>query len=124
MRFKRQFNPKYKGEPRDQKWPTSITQPDQNLTVKTLMERHTKGIGTGVAERQEIYLQDEEGNGMEVPRIQDFTELQDRRAELQQQLEEVNKRVAEEKEALRRNREATEKAKDQDVDAEEVKTDE
>mgnify|MGYP000692385051 CR=1 FL=1 len=87
----------------------SKTVPDQNLTVKNLMERHTRGIGTGVTEREPIYLPDH----LEVKRPQDLTEILEYKEELEQEAKRIQKIVDKElaeQEKQKQEAEASEQA--------------
>lgn len=112
VRFRTQFNEKYKGSPYKNEYGPSLTVPDLNLTVKELMVRHTRGVGVGAIQREEHYLPE----GMEVPSIKDFTEIEDRREELKQREKEIREEIGrqvlakqkKEQEKLRKEQEAKE----------------
>ena len=91
IKFRRQFDLGYNGTPVEKDYGESLTVPSMTLTVKELMERHTRGIGTGAAVREGIYLDDQE-----IPVITDLTDLQERREELEQQGKDLTEKVNEE----------------------------
>lgn len=92
-KLRSQFNPNYHGTYYKVDFGESMTIPDQNLSVQELMERHTRGIGIGVAEREGMYLDEE---GFEVKRPNDLTELVEYREELQQKFDELDAKIADE----------------------------
>lgn len=89
-RFRTQFDPNYKGTKYmpEGGMGISLTVPDLNLSVKQLMERHTRGIGIGVAQREEHYFEDEE-----VPKMTDLTDLEIRREQLKQREAEIREEI-------------------------------
>lgn len=103
VKFKRQFDTSYKGKPYQNESGKSVTKPSMTLTVRELMERHTRGLETGTLQREEIYLPD----GMEVPNITDLTDLVYQREELKQKQDELEERIRTEKENKRVERERT-----------------
>ena len=77
LKFRRNFDPTYKGCKGHIIEGKSETVPDEGLTVKELMERHTRGIGSPI--REGLYLDE---YGLEVPRITDLTDIQEMRERL------------------------------------------
>lgn len=98
VKFKTQFNPSYKGTPHKNKSGKSMTQPSMSLTVKELMERHTRGLETGVEAKEELYLEDE------VPRITDLTDLVYQREALEEQQAEIEQQIQNEIDARKREK--------------------
>lgn len=98
-RFRSQWDPDYVPDPGLTCEDPSLTVPDQNLSIKELLVRHSRGIPIGAQFRQGIYTEDEEG-----PWISDMTELQERREALdsrKQQLEEQVKQEQQEQQLKR-----------------------
>lgn len=98
-KFKYQFDPEYTGsndgevnnEP-------SQTIPDQNLSVKTLLERHTRGLPMQANYHEGEYF------GIEIPRIDDLTDLEEARNRLKQAAEEFSAKVKAELQAAEERR--------------------
>lgn len=90
----------------------SMTVPDMNLTVSQLMDRHTRGIGLGVAEKEALYLPE----GLEVKRPGDLTELIEYREELEAKAKElqgvIDAEIAANKEKAEAEAEAIQKSKE------------
>ena len=95
VKFRHQFDPEYNGVFSDIKFGKSVTVPDQNLTVQQLMLQHTRGLGTGQAQREEMYLDE---MGMEIKRPTDLVDLQEYREELQERQREIEEQIAKETE--------------------------
>lgn len=81
-RFRVQFDfrLKWKGKEMDGK---SMTEPDMNLTVAQLLERHTRGIGAEVKTHEPLYFE------TEVPTVRDITDVHEYREFLEQKLEQT-----------------------------------
>lgn len=45
--MRKQFNPSYKGTPGPESDPTQVTVPDQNLTIRQLLDNHSRGLPPG-----------------------------------------------------------------------------
>lgn len=95
MKFKRQFDDKYKGSPSEITFGPSQTVPDMSIPVRELLERHSRGIGLGVALREGHYFEEDE-----LPQILDITDLQARRRMLLQLSAEIEDRIKKEREAV------------------------
>lgn len=98
-RFRTQWDPDYIPDPGLKCDDPSLTVPDQNLSIKELLIRHSRGIPIGAQFRQGIYTEDEEG-----PWISDLTELQERREALHLRKQELEQQVQDEQEAQRLKR--------------------
>ena len=65
----------------------SMTLPDQNLTIKELLDRHSRGVSLGAPDLQGEYFD------TEVPRFSDLTEMLDYKKELEQKRKELTKQI-------------------------------
>lgn len=77
----------------------SMTQPDMSLTVRQIMQNHTRGHGLGVSQREGIYSESE------IPVFDDLTDMQTHLDHLKEQEEILTREIAQEK------KKAQEKAK-------------
>lgn len=69
---------------------TSMTVPDQSITVRQLLENHTRGVGNDVKIHQPLYFE------TELPVLRDITDVAVYKAALQERLEKVNEFMANE----------------------------
>lgn len=83
-RFSYQFDPNYKGTPGQAFTDPSLTVPDQSITIKELLERHTRGLPIDQKNYEHVY-------GVDVPEINDLTDLDNMRDELMQKKLELEK---------------------------------
>ena len=65
----------------------SMTLPDQNLTIKELLDRHSRGVSLGASDLQGEYFD------TEVPRFSDLTEMLEYKKELEQKRKELTKQI-------------------------------
>ena len=64
--FRTQYNsPPYKGKKMD---PTVLTQPDQNMSIRELLDKHSRGLPLGVNEKKGEYFD------TEIPRFENAVE--------------------------------------------------
>ena len=70
-RIQVQFNIDYKGHPGQKMNPDSDTVPDMNLTVRQLLQNHTRGIDNKVEVKTPLYFD------FPIPTINDITDLKD-----------------------------------------------
>lgn len=110
-KFRRNYDPDYKGTPHEMDYGDSVTQPSMTLTVRELMTRHTRGLETGAMEREPIYLPD----GMEVPRPNDLTDLVYERERLEEQRKELEK-TAHDEELQRKEQELEQASESKETD--------
>lgn len=103
--FRTQFNPNYSGSTGEINNEPSETHPDEALSVATLLKRHAKGIPLGVRMLDGQYYGE-----LEIPRINDLTDLQRQKEELNARILETRKQIAEEKREAKRIREERELA--------------
>lgn len=108
-RFKRQFDPTYNGTRHYSKFPKSETVPDLNLTVRQLMERHTRGISMQEQPREEHYFEDEP-----LPVIRDLNDIADYKEENKARKEALENKLKQEREKrAKQQAEQAEKARQQ-----------
>lgn len=65
----------------------SMTLPDQNLTIKELLDRHSRGVSLGAPDLQGEYFD------TEVPQFNDLTEMLEYKKELEQKRKELTKQI-------------------------------
>ena len=92
--IKHQFTQGYTGTKTPVKDQTSITVPDQTLTVRELFQRHSKGMPLGTTELKGEYFD------TEIPRFDDLTDMLRYKEELMSRNKEINRLIREEKKAV------------------------
>jgi len=80
--------PNYKGKKMSDELHTL---PDQTLTIRNLLDNHTRGIPLGVNTRVGEYFD------TEIPRFDDLTDMIEYKAQLMEKNKEINKLIREEK---------------------------
>jgi hypothetical protein len=90
-RYRVQFDFTYKGAPGKKMSDEIVTQPDMTLTVRQLLENHTRGIDSGVQEKAPFYFD------VEVPTITDITDVHEYRDYLNERIQQVNEFIANER---------------------------
>jgi hypothetical protein len=90
----------------------SMTLPDQNLTIKELLDRHSRGVPLGAVDRQGEYFD------TEVPRFSDLTEMLEYKKDLEEKRKELTKQINAEIEASKPQKPVVE-----DTEAEKEATD-
>ena len=68
----------------------TLTVPDQNMSIKTLLDRHSRGLPLGVSEQKGEYFD------TEVPRFDDLTDMVAYKKELAKKHKELMKKADEE----------------------------
>lgn len=109
-RIQVQFDIEYGGTPGTSLKGKSDTVPDLNLTVRQLLQNHTRGTGSEVHVSEPIYFD------QEIPTITDITDVEVYKESLQERLTQVNAFIVADKEkadAERLKEEATKKDKSQ-----------
>jgi hypothetical protein len=92
--IKTQFSGKtYQSSGYKKKMGKSMTLPDQNLTIKELLDRHSRGVSLGAPDLQGEYFD------TEVPRFNDLTEMLEYKKDLEQKRKELTKQINAEIEA-------------------------
>lgn len=89
--IKTQFNPDYNGSNGKEMDPVSLTQPDQTLTIRDLLDRHSKGLALGVNNNRGEYFD------TEVPRFQDLTDMLEYKQQLMERKKDLEKQIRKEK---------------------------
>lgn len=85
-----QFDIEYGGDPGKTMDGSTDTVPDMHLTVRQLLENHTRGIDDTTQVRQPFYFD------TEIPTINDITDVEAFKASLESRLEQVNQFIQEE----------------------------
>lgn len=80
--------PNYKGKKMSDELNTV---PDQTLTIRNLLDNHTRGIPLGVSTRVGEYFD------TEIPRFDDLTDMIEYKEQLMEKNKEINKLIREEK---------------------------
>jgi len=99
IKFRRQFS-------KDQNWTPKImdetvhTVPDQNLTIRQLLDRHSRGLPLGASQHQGEYFD------TEIPRFQDLTDMVEYKKNLVKKHEELTKKIEAEQKAQAQKTEA------------------
>lgn len=103
-RYRIQFDIGYRGAKGKTIDSNSLTQPDMSLTIRQLLEDHTRGKTNEVQIRQPLYFD------MEIPQINDITDVDNFRQQLEDQLKNVNQFIETDKKKQRDEAEAKSKA--------------
>lgn len=105
-RASRQFDTNYKGCKGEVNTKPSETVPDQNISLRTLLINHSRGIPSQVKMREGQYY------GVEIPDIQDLNDVAEYREALNEQKEDLQKQVrTESEEKARKKQDAADKAR-------------
>ncbi|AXL14939.1 hypothetical protein [Microviridae sp.] len=99
-RFRLQFDIEYPGTNHPVTDTNSATIPDMSLTVRQLLENHARTGSTGAVENTPIFFD------MEIPTINDLTDVNEYKKQLQNRLNDVDKWInhdLKEAEAKRQN---------------------
>jgi hypothetical protein len=97
---------KYKGKKMSQE---VNTLPDQNLSIRQLLDRHSRGLPLGATERQGEYFDSE------IPRYDDLVDMMEHKKQLVQEHKNLTKKIENEQKAQKEKAtaEAVEVAKKQ-----------
>lgn len=112
-RFAIQFDLTYHGSKGKSMDDTKVTVPDMNLTVKQILQNHTRGVDGKETIRQPLYFE------TEVPTISDITDVYAYKEYLQQQAQRVQDFIDEETKAAEEASKAEESDKTSDAPTEE-----
>lgn len=88
MKFKRQFNVKYKRTKGEVNNSPSKTIPDQALTITELLKNHTRGLDSDVKDYKGEYFED-----IEIPIFTDLTDMMEYRDNLKQQQADLEAKI-------------------------------
>jgi len=91
-RYRVQFDFGYRGSQGKQMSPDSDTVPEMSLTVRQLLENHTRGKDSNVEVRQPLYFD------VPVPTITDITDVENYRKQLEETLRQTNEFIKKDKE--------------------------
>tara|TARA_B110000483_G_C18198178_1_gene543991 strand:- start:2554 stop:3030 length:477 start_codon:yes stop_codon:yes gene_type:complete len=91
-RIQVQFDIEYGGTPGTNPKGKSDTVPDLNLTVRQLLQNHTRGEGSEVKVSEPIYFD------QEIPTITDITDVEEYKEQLKDRLDQVNQFIVADKE--------------------------
>ena len=91
MKFKTAYSKsKYKGKKMSDE---VLTVPDQNLSIRTLLDRHSRGLPLGASERQGEYFD------TEIPRYDDLVDMMEHKKSLVKQHKDLTKQIETEQKA-------------------------
>ena len=91
MKFKNAYTKsKYKGKKMDQ---TVNTVPDQNLSIRQLLDRHSRGLPLGASQNQGEYFD------TEIPRFDDLVDMMEHKKRLVQEHKDLTKQIENEQTA-------------------------
>ncbi len=102
-KYRVQFDFDYSGTPGKLMSKETVTQPDMNLTVRQLLENHTRGIDSQVQERKPLYFD------IEVPTIHDITDVMLYKEHLEEKLKQTAKFIEDDIAAAAAEKRAKEK---------------
>lgn len=104
MKITKQFTDNYKNEGKimDQ---TIHTQPDMTMSIRDLLDRHSRGLPLTTNERQGEYFD------TEIPRFDDLTDMLKYKQELMDRNKDINKIIKDEKKAAQQQKEKNLKEK-------------
>lgn len=109
MEFRRNYNPEYTGTKGFITTKPSMTQPDQTLSIRTLLNNHTRGIP------DDTQMQKGEYYDTDIPNIQDLNDVAEYREKLAEE-EQILKKTA-----SKELKEAKEKRDQEAIDAAKIK---
>jgi len=91
MKFKNAYTKnKWKGKKMDQ---TVNTIPDQNLSIRQLLDRHSRGLPLGASQNQGEYFD------TEIPRFDDLVDMMEHKKRLVQEHKDLTKQIENEQKA-------------------------
>ena len=99
MKFKNAYTKsKYKGKKMSQE---VHTLPDQNLSIRQLLDRHSRGLPLGATERQGEYFDSE------IPRYDDLVDMMEHKKQLVREHKDLTKQIEKEQKAQKEKAIAT-----------------
>lgn len=102
-RIRMQFDIGYRGAPGIKNEGDSMAIPDLTLTMRQLIENHTRGNDGKVRVKKPLYLE------LPIPVMRDFTDVDEYKLALQEQLEKVNEFIANDKKEAQEAKEQKER---------------
>ena len=99
MKFKNAYTKnKWKGKKMDQ---TVNTVPDQNLSIRQLLDRHSRGLPLGASQNHGEYFD------TEIPRFDDLVDMMEHKKNLVQEHKDLTKQIEKEQKAQKEKAIAT-----------------
>ena len=99
--FRTQYNsPPYKGKKMD---PTVLTQPDQNMSIRELLDKHSRGLPLGVNEKKGEYFD------TEIPRFDDILDAVEYKKDLIKKHKDLESKIKADQESAKAKELALEK---------------
>lgn len=99
MNLRKQFTAGYEGTPGPSPDQTLVTQPDMTMSIRDLLDRHSRGLPLTTNERQGEYFD------TEIPRFYDLTDMLKYKQELMEKNKSINKIIKDEKQAAKQLKE-------------------
>jgi len=91
----------------------SMTLPDQNLTIKELLDRHSRGVSLGAPDLKGEYFD------TEIPRYDDLTDMLEHKKELVQKQIDLENQIKEQQKQVQKETSLKAKPEDEVSEAEE-----
>ncbi len=104
-----QFDKKYKGSPGEINEEPSKTVPDQSLTVKKLLDNHTRGIPSMVKNYEPQYFEEP------IPRFDDITDKVQYQEDFIQKMKDTDKIIKDERKAIAEAKKAAKDKKEAEL---------
>ena len=105
MKLRKQFTAGYEGTPGPSPEQTLMTQPDMTMSIRDLLDRHSRGLPLTTNERKGEYFD------TEIPRFYDLTDMLKYKQELMDKNKDINKIIKDEKKAAKLQKEKNLKEK-------------
>lgn len=99
MKLRKQFTAGYEGTPGPSPEQTLVTQPDMTMSIRDLLDRHSRGLPLTTNERKGEYFD------TEIPRFYDLTDMLKYKQELMDRNKSINKLIKDEKKAAQQQKE-------------------
>jgi pyruvate/2-oxoacid:ferredoxin oxidoreductase beta subunit len=107
MKLRKQFTAGYEGTPGPSPEQTLVTQPDMTMSIRDLLDRHSRGLPLTTNERKGEYFD------TEIPRFYDLTDMLKYKQELMDRNKSINNLIKDEKKAAKqREKENLKKTED------------
>jgi hypothetical protein len=108
--FRTQYNsPPYKGKKMD---PTVLTQPDQNMSIRDLLDKHSRGLPLGVNEKKGEYFD------TEIPRFDDILDAVEYKKDLIKKHKDLESKIKADQESAKAKEKALETKKTEETSVE------
>jgi pyruvate/2-oxoacid:ferredoxin oxidoreductase beta subunit len=106
MKLRKQFTAGYEGTPGPSPEQTLMTQPDMTMSIRDLLDRHSRGLPLTTNEKKGEYFD------TEIPRFYDLTDMLKYKQELMDRNKDINNIIKKEKKAAQDAKENLKKEKD------------